>query len=265
MMVKDFEMTDIDLAEEPVDMRKVATPENTFALIALADYKWSTHPVKAREWMEKIFSEHSNHVNVIVDEQATHDNFLRLFEEGAKWPFFMFYENAHGWTRSFRLYDKHVLAREIYEILKNSSSRVLGFFDSCYSGSMIDTENLMKASAPGEEAGLDTRSMGSYITSMLARDMKLKAGADSKPLPMLKLCSAAADGKTTEYQPEMYTKYSSAIEYAWKKTKGMRYKDFDALLLQRGSYGPKDPEHVNHIVPQFASFGGDFSDNLVFE
>jgi len=262
-MVKPIEQINIDLEDSPVDMRYVASPENTFALIAMADYKRDIHPVYAGNWIEEIFRLHSNHVNVIYDEQATHDNFLRLLEEGIKWPFFMFYENAHGATRSFRLYDTHVLAREIYDILKKAKHRVLGFFDSCYSGSMIDTENLMKAPAPGT-ADENAPDIASYITSMFTHDMAFKAGSGSQ-LPILKLCSAAEDKKITTYEPEQHTQYASAVRTAWKKTKdGGRYVDFDSWLLQKGSYGPKDPEHVNHVVPQFSTFGGDFSDNLAF-
>ena len=253
----------IDLAEQPLDFRKISSPDQTFALIAMADYRRDIHPVSAGNWIEEIFHLHSSHVNIIYDEQATHDNFLSLLEEGIKWPFFMFYENAHGATRCFRLYDKYVLAREIYDILKRAKNRILGFFDSCYSGSMIDTENLMKAPAPGI-ADENAPDIAAYITSMFMHDATFKAGAGSQ-LPILKLCSAAEDKKVTTYEPELHTMYASAIRTAWKKTKdGGRYADFDSWLLQKGSYGPKDPEHPNHIVPQFSTFGGDFSSCMAF-
>lgn len=267
MNFKTYDREDFDPVSEcsPLDMRMTSSPENTYVLLALADNMRSTYPKYALTYMEKIFSLHSNHVNVIVDQNATKENFLRLFEEGCKWPFFMFYEFGHGHTRVFRMIDALVYARDIYAILKTSQSRVLGFFDSCYSGSMIDADELMKARKPEDETGLDCTSMASYLTSMMYRDqMMLKSSSEAAPAPVMKLYAAAADQKICTYSPEMGTMYTDAIYRAWKQTQGMRYKDFDELLLKYGSYGPKDPAHVNHIVPQFSTFGPDFSSCLAF-
>lgn len=270
MNFKTYDCEDFDPTGEssPLDMRMTSSPDNTYALLALADYKTNAYPKYSLKYMEQIFSQHSNHVNVIVDQNATKENFLRLFEEGCKWPFFMFYEYAHGFTRMFRLTDTYVYASDIYSILKTSQSRVVGFFDSCYSGSMIDADELMKARKPEDETGIDCTSMASYLTSMMKRDqMRLKSSGEATPAPVMKLYSAGEDQKITTYTPYNDTTYSIAINRAWSKinkTKGARYKDFDELLLKYGSYGPKDPAHINHVVPQFSTFGPDFSSCLAF-
>jgi hypothetical protein len=267
MNFKKYDREDFDPVSEcsPLDMRMTSSPENTYALLALADYRTGQYPKSALSYMEKIFSLHSNHVNVIVDQNATKDNFLKLFEEGCKWPFFMFYEFAHGYTRMFRMTDAYVYASDIYAILKTSQSRILGFFDSCYSGSMIDADELMRARKPEDETGIDCTSIASYLTSMMHRDqMMLKSSSESAPAPVMKLCASSADQKVCTYNPYSDTSYTNAIYRAWNKTKDMRYKDFDEHLLKYGSYGPTDPAHVNHVVPQFSTFGPDFSSSLAF-
>ena len=185
----------------------------------------------------------------------------------------MFYENSHGYTRMFRLFDAYVKAVDVYEILKTAhNNRIIGFFDSCYSGSMINMQEdedgglTFSASAPDNGLNDGCDNIAESITKMLGDWYSTRSNglfAAALDIPMIKMYAAAADGHVTTYEPESSTKYSTAMHQAWKLCKGKRYKDFDAKLLEKGTYGtsPKMEEKYR-IVPQFSSFGEDFSNCL---
>lgn len=263
----------VDLKTEPVDMRRFSTRDDTYALICCADYKRDTYPKWAKIYAERLFETATDNIHCILDADATKENFLRHFQEGVKYPFFMFYENSHGTTRAFRLFDTYVYAREIYEILRTArKNRIVGFFDSCYSGSMINVgedengELTFSAAAADYDENDGCKNIADSITKMLGDYYFTKQKgmfALAPNMPMIKLYAAAEDKHVTTYEPESSTKYSTAMHQAWKLCKGMRYKDFDAKLLEKGTYGtsPKMDEKYR-VIPQFSTFGEDFSNCL---
>ena len=184
-------------------------------------------------------------------------------KEGINYKTFFFYINGHGNNKCIRLADRNVLSREVWEVLRNAQNRIVGFFDACYSGSMIvdpeapveDTEK--QAREIDEQDVRDNETMADYLVRMFNEQPKTRDGQE----PQLRLYSACENFKVTTYEPESSTKFANAILTAHKKTAGQTYADFDKLLIEKGSYGnsPKIDEKY-HIVPQIATYGKDFSD-----
>lgn len=228
------------------------TKESSFALVIAHDYLRDTYPVNTTNRMRDILSESAATVRFIVDADATSEAFLDALREGLKYKTFFFYENAHGNNKCIRMADRNLLSREIWEVLRGATNRIVGFFDSCYSGSMLeDPEN------PVAKGG-DEGTMADYLVRMF-REQET-ARAESGAAPRIRLYSACANGVVTTYEPESGTRFADAILMAYKKTAGQTYADFDKILIEKGSYGnsPKiDPKY--HVVPQIATYGEDFS------
>lgn len=238
----------VGLAKE--DERAKWTKETSYALVIAADYLRDTCPQGAVRRMKEIFSESAAEVDVVTDAEATGDELLKRLKKGLGYRTFFFYENAHGSRRHIRMIDRHVSAAEIYGVLKEADNRIVGFFDSCYSGSMIETDEF--GPVPKGD-GAPGGSMARTLAGML-EDGPRPRGKE----PMVKLYSACEDGVVTTYEPEIGTAFQDAVSRAWKKTKELTYADFDEKLVQFGSYGrPEDPRY--HVVPQMASYGKDFS------
>lgn len=228
------------------------TKESSFALVIAHDYLRDTYPVNTTNRMRDILSESAATVRFIVDADATSEAFLDALREGLKYKTFFFYENAHGNNKCIRMADRNLLSREIWGVMRNATNRIVGFFDSCYSGSMLeDPEN------PVAKSG-DEGTMADYLVRMFREQES--ARAESGAAPRIRLYSACANGVVTTYEPESGTKFADAILTAYKKTSGQTYADFDKILIEKGSYGnsPKiDPKY--HVVPQIATYGEDFS------
>lgn len=223
--------------------------ERSYALVVAADYRRDTCPVNSVEAMRGLFADAAAEVDVVVDADATGDRFLELLRKGISYETFFFYETAHGNSRSIRLIDRHVKAQEIWDALKDAENRIVGFFDSCCSGSVIETDAFSAFSGPGSMAG--------FLADEFRRE-GARLASRGKKRPDVKLYSACADGVFTTYQPESYTEFQAALSKAYRKTKDLTYADFDERLVEFGTYGPKDrPQY--RVVPQTASYGRDFS------
>lgn len=91
--------------------------------------------------------------------------------------------------------NRHVKAQEVWDILKNAENRIVGFFDSCYSGTMIVDPN--PPTDEGEEqtrdAVQDTETMADYIVRKFneQKTEQTKRGLyDGGKQPQIRLYSA---------------------------------------------------------------------------
>ena len=227
------------------------TKESSFALVIAHDYLRDTYPVNTTNRMRDIFGECADTVRFIVDADATADAFLEALREGLNYRTFFFYENAHGNNKCIRMADRNLLSREIWGVMRNATNRIVGFFDSCYSGSMLEDPE-------ARDAGEGT--MADFLVRMFKEQEEATRGLEREASPRIRLYSACANGVVTTYEPESGTKFADAILMAYKKSAGQTYADFDKILIEKGSYGnsPKiDPKY--HVVPQIATYGEDFS------
>ena len=235
------------------------TKDSSYALVIAVDYARETYPeVTTKKIYNDIFSECADTVKFITQKDATSEAFLKALEEGVKYKTFFFYENAHGNNKCIRMIDRNVTSKEVWNVLRNAQNRIVGFFDSCHSGSMIvDPEN----PTPENTTAKDLQSEGTmadYLVEMFKEQAKTARGNEKQP--QIRLYSACANGVISTYEPTIGTKFADAMIYSWKRTDGKPYTDFDWLLIEKGSYGnsPKmDPKY--RVTPQISTFGEDFS------
>ena len=236
------------------------TKEGSFALVIAHDYLRDTYPVYTTNKIKEMFeTESAGTVKFVVDADATAEALLEGLREGLKYKTFYFYENAHGNNKCIRMADRNVLAKEVWGVLKEAQNRIVGFFDSCYSGSMIvDPEGEGTREA---ETTTDGETMADYLVRKFSEQVQARGELGDEKQPQIRLYSACENGKVTTYEPESSTKFATAILAACKKTEGQTYADFDKVLIEKGSYGnsPKIDEKY-HIVPQIATYGVDFSE-----
>ena len=156
--------------------------------------------------------------------------------------------------------DRNVTAKEVWEILRQAQNRVVGFFDSCMSGSMI-----VDPSTPAEKgqtmdyyetdpeiAKVDGEvGVGSFaqtVADLFKDDMQRRGNCCEEVGPQIRLYSACANGVITTYEPEIGTKFADAISMCHRKTEGKTYAEFDELLIEKSTYGPKtNPQY--RVVP----------------
>ena len=252
----------IQHTQNPPEPEPTWTKEGSFALVIAHDYLRDTYPVYTTNRIKEMFVECAGTELFITDADATAEAFLDALREGIKYKTFFFYENAHGNNKCIRMADRNVLAKEVWGVLKEAQNRIVGFFDSCYSGSMIVDPESGETRAAEDEAAEPEGTMADYLVHMFAAQEQARGELDGeKKQPQIRLYSACENGKITTYEPESSTKFASAILMAYKKTEGQTYAEFDKVLIEKGSYGnsPKIDEKY-HIVPQIATYGVDFSE-----
>lgn len=252
----------IQHTQNPPEPEPTWTKEGSFALVIAHDYLRDTYPIYTTNKIRDIFGESAATVRFIVDADATAEAFLEALKEGLKYRTMFFYEYAHGNNKCVRMANRNVLASEIWEVLRNAENRIVGFFDSCYSGSMIVDPESGETRAVEDESAEQEGTMADYLVRMFAERERARGKLDGeKKQPQIRLYSACENGKVTTYEPESGTNFASAILTAYKKTAGQSYAEFDKVLIEKGSYGnsPKIDEKY-HIVPQIATYGVDFSE-----
>lgn len=114
------------------------TKDSSYALIVCNDYKNTSYPVRAVEHMTRIFSDCASTVDVIVGDDATCEEVLRHLEKGAGYKTFFFYIFCHGGKRSLFLCRRTLTSKNIWNALRQSNGRIVGFFDACKSGSLLE-------------------------------------------------------------------------------------------------------------------------------
>lgn len=246
--------SDSDSDDSPCWPEPTWTRESSFALVIAHDYLRDTYPVYTTNRIRDIFGECAGTVRFVVDADATADAFLDALREGLKYKTFFFYENAHGYNKCVRMADRNLLSREIWGVMRNATNRIVGFFDSCYSGSMVEDPGSLEPRGAGEGT------MADFLVQMFKEQEESAREQGCEILPRIRLYSACANGVVTTYEPGVGTKFADAILMAYKKSAGRTYADFDKILIEKGSYGnsPKiDPKY--HVVPQIAIYGEDFS------
>ena len=247
-------LTDLHiLKEEPT-----WTKESSYALVIAVDYVRETYPEVTTKRMKEILSESAATVDFITQKNATSEVFLNCLKKGLEYKTFFFYESAHGNNQCIRMIDHNVSAREVWNILRNAKNRIVGFFDSCHSGSMIvDPENPTSENATAKDLQYEG-TMADYLVEMFKEQAKTARGNEKQP--QIRLYSACANGVISTYEPTIGTRFADALIMSWKMTPGKTYTDFDKLLIEKGSYGnsPKiDPKY--RVTPQISTFGEDFS------
>lgn len=242
--------SDSDSDDYPCWPEPTWTRETSFALVIAHDYLRDTYPVYTTNRIRDIFGECAGTVRFVVDADATAEAFLDALREGLKYKTFFFYEYAHGNNKCVRMADRNLLSREIWDVMRNATNRIVGFFDSCYSGSMLEDPGSLVPRGAGEGT------MADFLVQMF----KEQEEPAREILPRIRLYSACANGVVTTYEPGIGTKFADAILMAYRKSANQTYADFDKILIEKGSYGnsPKiDPKY--HVVPQIAIYGEDFS------
>lgn len=232
--------------------------DTSYALVVCNDYKNDTHPVNTREWMKEIFSGCADKVEVLVDNEATGSAVLEKMEEGVKYKTFFFYIFSHGGKRSLFLCGKTLLAKYIWNVLRKSEGRIVGFFDACHSGSLLeDPDGIIRE---GEEEG-DGNIADAIIEMFKEAELQSREEGNPESVPKTRLRLYSASKAETEcfYVPKQYTLYSKAIYKTYNDTdEKTTYREFDELLAKNGTYHVSNKTY-EYIEPQVATYGDDFS------
>ena len=237
------------------------TKDSSYALIVCNDYKNDTHPVQTRKWMEKIFSECASTVDVVVDEEATCQKVLEMMEKGVKYKTFFFYIFCHGGTRSLFLNRRTLLAKDIWQVLAKSEGRIVGIFDACYSGSMLEDPNGVIRDLDDEEDD-GTNIADAIVELFKENEFKTRDNGDVESLPKtrLRLYSAASRDTQSLYMPKQYSLYTKALNKVYSETDDKTsYREFDEKLVKDGTLHVLNNPNYEWIVPQVATYGEDFS------
>lgn len=226
---------------------------NSFALVASIDYRYDTYPASSVNRVRDLLSESADTVRFIVDQEATAEAFLDALREGLQYETFFFYVNAHGNNKSIRMANRNLFSREVWEVMRNAHNRIVGFFDSCRSGSMLPDPEPNEFTRDGDER--EGESFAGYLVRRFEEQGRRDGAA-----PRIRLYSACNQVALTTYDPDSSTKFGYAMTGAAKATVGMTYARFDEELIRRGSYWnypQTDPQL--RVVPQVVSYGDDFS------
>lgn len=82
---------------EPIDFRKMSSPDTTFCLAMAYDSKYPDEcPKNALSAMVEMFREFSDHIETYGNADATAAVFLQKLQEGIQYHNFYFYEFSHG-------------------------------------------------------------------------------------------------------------------------------------------------------------------------
>jgi hypothetical protein len=87
----------------------------SYALIVCNDYVHGGHPVKAKEYMQNIFKDCADTIDVVLEDEATPAEVLKHIEKGVKYKTFYFYIFCHGGRRSLFLCSRTLTAKSIWE------------------------------------------------------------------------------------------------------------------------------------------------------
>ena len=260
--------------EDPVDYRKVSTPDTTFAVLFAYDNRNPTmHPEYAITEISSVFSRFSNHVEAYTDAAATQRKFLDKLKEGVGYHNFFFYEFAHGNSKKIYLKDGQISVQQVYQALSDAHNRFVGIFDSCSSEVFIRGENATFAAprlaAAQISADAPVESMAEALTEMFrtqygeGRPRALKASAANPP--MYQMWSTTQADNQAYYTPGVQTVFSDAFYGVTSRSSAKTYRyskvweEVKDAVETNSNYGGLRPS-----VPQRQKFGQDFDNVIAF-
>lgn len=257
---------------EPIDFRKMSSPDTTFCLVMAYDSKYPDNcPKNALTAMVDAFSAFSDHVERYDNTDATAAIFLQKLQEGIQYHNFYFYEFSHGANYYISL-KGGVTRDQFWNAIQNAQNRFIGIFDSCDSGSMLipgeqnasSTPRLMSA-APIEKK----ESFIEYIARKFAEKKKAKArlfsASQEEKEPMFQLWSATEESHYGWYYPKDSTVFARAFKSANNQNKDSRLSTMWDKVKQLGSYNTSYPaDNINRAIPQRVCYGEDFDQNMTW-
>lgn len=196
-----------------LNLADISTPETTYFLAGSYDMKNGTNgPKTVSSKIMPYIEKHCDNVKTIWDTACLNGGFRKLFEDGKKYRYFIFYEFSHGGNKLITIgisYD------QIWNTFKDmrSHQRVWGMFDSCHSGSMIQHNDVTPkpfSAAPSSSDGGsgDSEEIMEYIDRLLARRAAL--------FPVVTGGQITQAAATATYDPRMVLWSSTRSQsYGW--------------------------------------------------
>lgn len=266
-----------DLAEwnpttEPIDFRKMSSPDTTFCLVMAYDSKNPDNcPKNAISAMVDAFSEFSDHVEQYANTDATAAVFLQKLQEGVQYHNFYFYEFSHGANYYISL-KGGVTRDQFWNAIQNAQNRFIGIFDSCDSGSMLNPADETQSVSPKLMSVAPVEKKESFIEYIARKfDEKKKAKArlfsvsQEENEPMFQLWSATEESHYGWYYPKDSTVFARAFKNANNQYKDSRLSTMWDKVKQLGSYNTAYPvDHINRAIPQRVCYGEDFDQNMTW-
>lgn len=257
---------------DPVDFRKMSTPDTTFCLVMVYDSKYPDNgPLNALTAMVDIFSGFSDHVEQYANTDATAAVFLQKLKEGIQYHNFYFYEFSHGANYYISL-KGGVTRDQFWNAIQDARNRFVGIFDSCDSGSMLNpsepaanTPKLMSVSAPPETGESFLDFVVRKFKEKKERKPRLFSAGQDDGEPMFQLWSATEENHYGWYFPKNSTVFVNAMKSANNSYRDSRFEFMWAKVKSLGSYNSHmDENNINRAIPQRVCYGENFDQNMTW-
>ena len=271
-LMEDIQLSSWNPEDNPVDFRKMSTPDTTFCLVMAYDQANPTEcPINAVTAITNVLSGFSDHVEQYTNNDATAQVFLDKIEEGVQYHNFYFYEFSHGANYHISL-KGGVTRDDFWNAIQNAQNRFIGIFDSCDSGSMLNAADPTPLASPKLMSTALVEEKESFI-EYIARKFEEKKNAKARLLstspkdkePMFQLWSATQENHYCWYYPRSSTVFANAINSANNECKDQRLSVMWSKVKALGSRNSHlEDDDINKTIPQRVCYGDGFDDNTTW-
>lgn len=240
------------IASTPMDFDLVLTPETTYVIAGCFDQDNPNNgPHAAVDGFIECVEKFSDHVVKLYDKDC-YSKYKTEFLKGKKFRYFIFYEFSHGNVKRISI---GIDYSEIWDMFSSMTShqRVYGIFDSCHSGSMLQT-----ASDPSKSnTDIDTDILSYLEYKFERRDQLLVAlFGSAEPArtvkPKMILQSPTSAENYSYYFPGNNSCFMEPYVSTYKSNKNVRFDAFWKLIAKncyvldsRGDAAPQQMVYPN--------------------
>lgn len=252
-------------SSKPFDYIDVSTPETTYILFGGYDMNYPSNcPTQVHSKLVPEFKPYCNPENFqeTYNEECANGKFMQLFGVGCKYRFFQFYEFSHGADDLITIdtdgYRNRNIKKRIYDAMRaGGQNKVFGQFDSCDSGSMIDSfaaslgQRSSSSYTPPSSPGV---AIGDYLAKRFNRRAQLLNalfGIDASTVtPKWIFWASTERGHYGWYYPQEKTIYQEGENQALElKKDNDRYDTVFGLVKEKAWYN-KGEGNINESIPQ---------------
>lgn len=237
-----------NIASNPMDFDLVSTPETTLVLAGCYDKNYPTNgPHSAVDGFINCVEKFSDTVVRLYDTNC-YNTYKDEFLKGKKFRYFIFYEFSHGNTKVITI---GISYSEIWDMFSSMTShqRVYGIFDSCHSGSMLQT-----SSDPSKSNTTIDTDILSYLKYKFERRDKLltalfgSAEAARTVKPKMILQSPTSAENYSYYHVGSNSCFMEPYEETYTNNKNVRFDEFWKLIhkncLVQDQRGDAEPQQM---------------------